>query len=171
MFQYVSIISVSTIPSRILFPRFTFQYVSIISQQCQKEAQFTAIYIPICFYYFPSIPSALIPSGSSFTFQYVSIISRFPFLATLITYIFTFQYVSIISVFPELHFDIQSNLHSNMFLLFQVPVFALIIPYFYLHSNMFLLFRTADLENDSLNKYLHSNMFLLFRTEKQNGTY
>lgn len=54
MFQYVSIISVSTIPSRILFPRFTFQYVSIISQQCQKEAQFTAIYIPICFYYFPS---------------------------------------------------------------------------------------------------------------------
>ncbi len=76
---------------------FTFQYVSIISQQCQKEAQFTAIYIPICFYYFPSIPSALIPSGSSFTFQYVSIISRFPFLATLITYIFTFQYVSIIS--------------------------------------------------------------------------
>lgn len=30
MFQYVSIISVSTIPSRILFPRFTFQYVSII---------------------------------------------------------------------------------------------------------------------------------------------
>ncbi len=31
MFQYVSIISVSTIPSRILFPRFTFQYVSIIS--------------------------------------------------------------------------------------------------------------------------------------------
>ena len=98
MFQYVSIISVSTIPSRILFPRFTFQYVSIISQQCQKEAQFTAIYIPICFYYFPSIPSALIPSGSSFTFQYVSIISRFPFLATLITYIFTFQYVSIISV-------------------------------------------------------------------------
>ena len=74
-----------------------FQYVSIISQQCQKEAQFTAIYIPICFYYFPSIPSALIPSGSSFTFQYVSIISRFPFLATLITYIFTFQYVSIIS--------------------------------------------------------------------------
>ena len=55
------------------------------------------IYIPICFYYFPSIPSALIPSGSSFTFQYVSIISRFPFLATLITYIFTFQYVSIIS--------------------------------------------------------------------------
>ena len=56
---------------------FTFQYVSIISQQCQKEAQFTAIYIPICFYYFPSIPSALIPSGSSFTFQYVSIISKF----------------------------------------------------------------------------------------------
>ena len=97
MFQYVSIISVSTIPSRILFPRFTFQYVSIISQQCQKEAQFTAIYIPICFYYFPSIPSALIPSGSSFTFQYVSIISVHSRTIDIVRSKFTFQYVSIIS--------------------------------------------------------------------------
>ena len=75
MFQYVSIISVSTIPSRILFPRFTFQYVSIISQQCQKEAQFTAIYIPICFYYFCA-PIFLVPLSIIFTFQYVFIISQ-----------------------------------------------------------------------------------------------
>ena len=55
MFQYVSIISVSTIPSRILFPRFTFQYVSIISKDIMiNRAQAGQIYIPICFYYFPS---------------------------------------------------------------------------------------------------------------------
>lgn len=55
MFQYVSIISVSTIPSRILFPRFTFQYVSIISFVHRYIVQLaTVIYIPICFYYFPS---------------------------------------------------------------------------------------------------------------------
>lgn len=53
MFQYVSIISVSTIPSRILFPRFTFQYVSIIS----------------------SLNCSSIACRIPFTFQYVSIIS------------------------------------------------------------------------------------------------
>lgn len=54
MFQYVSIISVSTIPSRILFPRFTFQYVSIISDLYKQILYNLQIYIPICFYYFPS---------------------------------------------------------------------------------------------------------------------
>ena len=139
MFQYVSIISVSTIPSRILFPRFTFQYVSIISQQCQKEAQFTAIYIPICFYYFPSIPSALIPSGSSFTFQYVSIISRFPFLATLITYIFTFQYVSIISflfspsvsVAPSFTFQYVSIISDKTFMFDKFATIYIPICFYY----------------------------------------
>ena len=52
-----------------------FQYVSIISQQCQNEAQFTAIYIPICFYYFCA-PIFLVPLSIIFTFQYVFIISQ-----------------------------------------------------------------------------------------------
>ena len=54
MFQYVSIISVSTIPSQILFPRFTFQYVFIISLYSRDD---------ICVF-------------AEFTFQYVSIISN-----------------------------------------------------------------------------------------------
>ena len=119
MFQYVSIISVSTIPSRILFPRFTFQYVSIISQQCQKEAQFTAIYIPICFYYFCA-PIFLVPLSIIFTFQYVFIISQSALpkdITVICIYIpICFYYFFVREAAMRCDYF---NLHSNMFLLFQ----------------------------------------------------
>ena len=56
---------------------------------------------------------------NTFTFQYVSIISAHGADDRTVTYIFTFQYVSIISVlFINPNSNI-TNLHSNMFLLFQ----------------------------------------------------
>ena len=54
-----------------------------------------------------------------FTFQYVSIISRLSIYIQGAGNVFTFQYVSIISVlFINPNSNI-TNLHSNMFLLFQ----------------------------------------------------
>ena len=119
MFQYVSIISVSTIPSRILFPRFTFQYVSIISfcfcfavfnyivftfqyvsiisiVNPSGNRTYKKIYIPICFYYFKNESCNAI-TVRSFTFQYVSIISVLGGMISGLASTFTFQYVSIIS--------------------------------------------------------------------------
>ena len=153
---------------------FTFQYVPICFYYFSFYDTITdfvsKIYIPICFYYFSAVPEGSAVYGNLHSNMFLlflcSHFSRSTFNHIYIPICFYYFTIS-----PSERYNSDMHLHSNMFLLFQVPVFALIIPYFYLHSNMFLLFRTADLENDSLNKYLHSNMFLLFRTEKQNGTY
>ena len=141
MFQYVSIISVSTIPSRILFPRFTFQYVSIISLLSPRhsflpeahlhsnmfllfrlelllKAGVIKIYIPICFYYF-AVAYLTIVAGIIFTFQYVSIISM---ELTWISVRHRFIYIPICFYYFRYKFWAskcsKGNLHSNMFLLF-----------------------------------------------------
>ena len=96
MFQYVSIISVSTIPSRILFPRFTFQYVSIISKSPPLNPSPTAIYIPICFYYFA-------------------------LLLLLLLQLLIHLHSNMFLLFPSAFLSTSSSvsdLHSNMFLLF-----------------------------------------------------
>ena len=55
MFQYVSIISNEAIDNLKSAIEFTFQYVSIISNPFRNfHALVFVIYIPICFYYFPS---------------------------------------------------------------------------------------------------------------------
>ena len=53
-FQYVSIISYNVKNKRKEKHKFTFQYVSIISQMLLVMIINIFIYIPICFYYFPS---------------------------------------------------------------------------------------------------------------------
>ena len=162
MFQYVSIISVSTIPSRILFPRFTFQYVSIISQQCQKEAQFTAIYIPICFYYFCA-PIFLVPLSIIFTFQYVFIISQSA-LPKDITVICI--YIPILfRITNSIYATYNHNLHSNMFLLFQLLVEQGYTDFENLHSNMFLLFLTSNLIKSLLDFIYIPICFYYFQDE------
>ena len=52
---------------------FTFQYVSIISEETATLEKFKEIYIPICFYYF-SMRHPITSLTYVFTFQYVSII-------------------------------------------------------------------------------------------------
>ena len=121
---------------------FTFQYVSIISWERARNGSFPVeIYIPICFYYFLySVNEEWLRNGftfqyvsiiseeekriafgwDGFTFQYVSIISRSPSLSHILRTTFTFQYVSIISKKCQDELFEQLNLHSNMFLLFQI---------------------------------------------------
>ena len=98
--------------------RFTFQYVSIISEEQTEEehqenhlhsnmfllfrkrllhhSRKMQIYIPICFYYFKS-GANFVAEGNKFTFQYVSIISKVAIWDRIKLQLFTFQYVSIIS--------------------------------------------------------------------------
>ena len=77
----------------------------------------TFIYIPICFYYFLNAIFLIVVFNS-----------------------FTFQYVSIISESWTLTERSRTDLHSNMFLLFQRCICSTAQPERDLHSNMFLLF-------------------------------
>ena len=98
------------------------------------------IYIPICFYYF-DFATAGVLTELEFTFQYVSIIS-YEMKTNLIHLTeFTFQYVSIISDYDVSDLERKLlNLHSNMFLLFQIRYLGTMLGGTHLHSNMFLLF-------------------------------
>ena len=74
-FQYVSIISENSHMRKNKKIGFTFQYVSIISESRQLRFWSTGtIYIPICFYYF-DLKNKIDIFFATFTFQYVSIIS------------------------------------------------------------------------------------------------
>ena len=84
---------------------FTFQYVSIISLIVPAGNSFTAIYIPICFYYFEKLVTGKIYKSGiyipiCFYYFYLLLVSKSKSIS------FTFQYVSIISdCFSVYHFD------------------------------------------------------------------
>ena len=94
-FQYVSIISIASKRFTEVHDEFTFQYVSIISLIVPAGNSFTAIYIPICFYYFEKLVTGKIYKSGIYIpicFYYFRLFFRLSFR--------------------------QSHLHSNMFLLF-----------------------------------------------------
>ena len=123
MFQYVSIISVSTIPSRILFPRFTFQYVSIISLLSPRHS---------------FLPEAHLHSNMFLLFLYIAerLILCVQNLHSNMFLLFRsclFDYCCRNNIYIPICFyyfdgvdmdirETQIHLHSNMFLLFQIQV-------------------------------------------------
>ena len=125
------------------------------------------IYIPICFYYFST-------GRHTWSLQekiYIPICFYYFLLQEILKargyYAFTFQYVSIISM-PRVGWNGKdSNLHSNMFLLFLYSWYRTVIKKKDLHSNMFLLFQSLKTSAIPLYPYLHSNMFLLFPRHSQ----
>ena len=125
------------------------------------------IYIPICFYYFST-------GRHTWSLQekiYIPICFYYFLLQEILKargyYAFTFQYVSIISM-PRVGWNGKdSNLHSNMFLLFLYSWYRTVIKKKDLHSNMFLLFQSLKTSAIPLYPYLHSNMFLLFHKSKK----
>ena len=95
-FQYVSIISIASKRFTEVHDEFTFQYVSIISLIVPAGNSFTAIYIPICFYYFEKLVTGKIYKSGiyipiCFYYFYLLLVSKSKSIS------FTFQYVSIIS--------------------------------------------------------------------------
>ena len=118
-FQYVSIISEQTRKLNTEHFLFTFQYVSIISIGTEKDWD----------------------AFKQFTFQYVSIISLNQQNGYLYLSKFTFQYVSIIFGIIAIEKICEIHLHSNMFLLFHEIYINHVTDDKNLHSNMFLLFR------------------------------
>ena len=140
MFQYVSIISVSTPAKFAILTKFTFQYVSIISDLKIKYLKQRSHLHSNMFLLFLACESSKMHStefhlhsnmfllfpiflSSSFyptkiyipiCFYYFKLVCS-PFLPEVI---FTFQYVSIISTVQLTEWHSRWNLHSNMFLLF-----------------------------------------------------
>ena len=76
---------------------------------------------------------------------------------------FTFHNVSINSIDSHYTVDIQSYLHSTMFLLILCCHALQLIVLLHLHSTMFLLILLKTNFAISCRIYLHSTMFLLIR--------
>ena len=168
MFQYVSIISVSTIPSRILFPRFTFQYVSIISLLSPRHSFLPEAHLHsnmfLLFLYISErlilcvqnlhsnmfllfrlellLKAGVIKIYIPICFYYFAV----AYLTIVAGIIFTFQYVSIISM--ELTWISVRHRFIYIpicFYYFRYKFWASKCSKGNLHSNMFLLFLLAHL--------------------------
>ena len=122
-FQYVSIISEEEVAKMAQTAEFTFQYVSIISCGNRTKTFLPGrIYIPICFYYFEAKKKG----------------------ADIVKQI----YIPICFYYFQKKRQTQSlkikDLHSNMFLLFRWVIATCFKWWKDLHSNMFLLFLDFD---------------------------
>ena len=80
-----------------------------------------------------------------------------------VNYEFTFQYVSINTIINCTESAVCKHLHSNMFLLIQIPLPHIPPESPNLHSNMFLLIQWEQEKKYTKIMNLHSNMFLLIR--------